>query len=101
MLEGVVYDADGQIVTRSFMDYALPRAAHLPEIRSRTNIIPCRTNPLGTKGVGEAGAIAAPASVINALLDALAGYGVTHIDMPATPVAVWRAIHQPSAASRL
>ncbi len=87
------YDSDGQLLSGSFMDYALPRAADLPAIASELDESqPCTHNPLGAKGCGEAGAIAAPAAIVSAVLDALAPLGVTDIDMPLTPEAVWRAI---------
>jgi|HubBroStandDraft_1064217.scaffolds.fasta_scaffold00567_19 carbon-monoxide dehydrogenase large subunit len=93
LLEHVAWDPDsGQVLTGSFMDYGMPRADHLPAIEFSFNIIPCRTNPLGIKGAGEAGAIGAPPAVINALVDALAPLGIDHIDMPATPLAIWTAI---------
>jgi len=94
LLENTVYDDDGQLVTGSFMDYAMPRADNIPHIDFRWNEIPCRTNPLGIKGAGEAGSIGAPPAVINAIVDALAPYGITHIDMPASPQRVWQAIQQ-------
>ena len=75
----------GQLVTGSFMDYAMPRADDLPFLTFKYNEIPCTTNPMGIKGAGEAGAIGAPPAVINAIVDALAGFGVEHVDMPATP----------------
>jgi carbon-monoxide dehydrogenase large subunit len=91
--EHVVYDPEsGQLLSGSLVDYTLPRADHLPDIECRFIEVPCRTNPLGVKGAGEAGAIAAPAAVMNALMDALAPRGVAHIDMPATPLAVWQAL---------
>ncbi len=91
--EHVVYDpGSGQLLSGSLVDYTLPRADHLPDIECRFIEVPCRTNPLGVKGAGEAGAIAAPAAVMNALMDALAPRGVAHIDMPATPLAVWQAL---------
>jgi carbon-monoxide dehydrogenase large subunit len=87
------YDTDGQLLSGSFMDYALPRAADLPLIESELDESqPCTHNPLGAKGCGEAGAIAAPAAIVSAVLDALSPLGVTDIDMPLTPEAVWRAI---------
>ena len=93
-IEHCVYDRDsGQLVSGSFMDYALPRAADLPafaiDIRDD---VPCKTNPLGIKGSGEAGAVGAPPAVINAIVDALSDLGVHHIDMPATPERIWRAM---------
>jgi carbon-monoxide dehydrogenase large subunit len=91
--EHVVYDPEsGQLLSGSLVDYALPRADHLPRIECRFVEVPCRTNPLGIKGAGEAGAIAAPAAVMNALMNALAPRGVTHLDMPATPMIVWQAL---------
>ena len=97
------YDADGQLLSGSFMDYALPRAADLPLIESELDESqPCTHNPLGAKGCGEAGAIAAPAAIVSAVLDALSPLGVTDIDMPLTSEAVWRAIAsaRPTGASR-
>jgi len=94
VLEGCRYDPEtGQLLTGSFNDYALPRADDVPPVEFAFNVVPCKTNPLGIKGAGEAGAIGAPPAVINAIVDALAEFGVEHIDMPATPERVWRAIH--------
>jgi len=90
--ENCVYDEDGQLVTGSFMDYRMPRAEDLPPIRVATQSTPCRHNPLGVKGCGEVGTIASPATVMNAVVDALSVYGVTHLDMPASPERIWRAI---------
>ena len=92
LVESTVYNEDGQLVTGSFMDYAMPRADIIPHIDFRWNVIPCTTNPLGIKGAGEAGSIGAPPAVINAIIDALAHLGVSHIDMPATPLNVWNTI---------
>ncbi len=92
LVEKTVYNDDGQLLTASFMDYAMPRADDLPSYAFRWIEIPCKTNPLGMKGSGEAGAIGAPPAVMNALIDALAPIGVTQIDMPATPSKVWQAI---------
>jgi carbon-monoxide dehydrogenase large subunit len=88
MLEGAVYDQDGQLLTASYMDYTMPRADNLPSFNVDTIVTPCPSNPLGIKGCGEAGAIASPPAVINAITDAL---GHEDIAMPATPQAVWRA----------
>ncbi|PPD14768.1 MAG: carbon monoxide dehydrogenase [Methylobacterium sp.] len=88
LLEGAVYDQNGQLLTASYMDYAMPRAADLPSFEIGTTLTPCPSNPLGIKGCGEAGAIAAPAAVMNAITDAL---GHENIAMPATPQAVWKA----------
>ena len=93
LLEHTVYEPDGgQLLSGTFMDYAIPRAADLPSIDVTFNEVPCRTNPVGVKGCGEAGAIGACPAVVNAILDALAPLGVTTIDMPATPERVWFAI---------
>ena len=88
MLEGAVYDGSGQLLTASYMDYCMPRADDLPSFDVAMTNTPCPSNPLGVKGCGEAGAIAAPAALINAITDAL---GHENIAMPATPQAVWRA----------
>ena len=88
LLEGAVYDKEGQLVTASYMDYTMPRAGDLPSFKVAMTSTPCPSNPLGIKGCGEAGAIAAPAAVINAITDAL---GHEDIAMPATPRAVWKA----------
>jgi len=93
LMEGLHYgQADGQLLSGSYMDYALPRADEIPRFRQKFNEVPCRTNPLGVKGAGEGGTIAAVPVVINAVLDALAPLGVRHLDMPATPQAIRAAI---------
>jgi carbon-monoxide dehydrogenase large subunit len=93
LLERTVYGEDGQLVTASFMDYAVPRAADTPSFVFETRNVPCATNTLGIKGAGEAGTIAGAGTVMNAVVDALdRAYGIRHIDMPATPEAVFRAI---------
>ena len=89
LLEHAVYDKDGQLMSGSFMDYTLPRAENFPTFKVDMTETKCPSNPLGIKGCGEAGAIAAPAAVMNAITDAL---GTEKIDMPATPLAVWRAL---------
>jgi carbon-monoxide dehydrogenase large subunit len=92
LAERTAYDS-GQLLSGSFMDYALPRAADFPFFWTETDESqPCTHNPLGAKGCGESGAIGAPAAVISALLDALAPLGVTDVEMPATPHRVWQAI---------
>jgi len=93
LFENTVYDETGQLKTGSYMDYCMPRADDVPSFHVTTTCTPCTHNPLGVKGCGEAGAIGSPPAIINAICDALAPYGVTHIDMPATPEKVWRAIH--------
>ena len=93
LMERQVYDrASGQLLTGSFQDYAMPRAAVLPDIQVALEEVPCKTNALGVKGIGESGTIGAPPTVINALIDALRPLGVETIDMPATPSRVWQAI---------
>ncbi len=92
LLEHTVYDESGQLLSGSFMDYAMPRAHHLPAIGSVSHPVPATTNPLGVKGCGEAGCAGALTSVMNAVVDALSVYGIRHIDMPATPAKVWQAI---------
>ena len=91
LFEGAHYDKDGQLVTASYMDYCMPRADDLPSFAVGTTVTPCPSNPLGIKGCGEAGAIAAPPAVINAITDALGHEDVT---MPATPQEVWRAVQK-------
>ncbi len=99
VLEHTVYDpSSGQLLSGSLMDYALPRANEFPDIEVELLEIPCASNPLGVKGAGEAGAVGSPPAVINAIIDALSGDGVTHIDMPATPERVWRAMVMAQAA---
>ncbi len=102
LLERTVYDpASGQLLSGSFMDYCLPRASDLPDLDIHLEGVPTHANPLGVKGAGQAGAIAAPQAVIAALLDALRPLGVLHIDMPATPEQVWRAIQTAPAHGRV
>ncbi|HZN72968.1 MAG TPA: xanthine dehydrogenase family protein molybdopterin-binding subunit [Micromonosporaceae bacterium] len=92
LFEEAVYDADGNLLTGSFVDYTLPSAADLPDIESDRTETPATSNPLGVKGVGEAGTIAATPAVVNAVVDALRPYGVSDIQMPLSPERVWRAI---------
>ena len=94
LLENAVYDESGQLVTASYMDYAMPRADDLPSFDVGMTVTPCPSNPLGIKGCGEAGAIAAPPAVINAITNAV---GHEDVPMPATPRAVWHAIHKAKA----
>jgi carbon-monoxide dehydrogenase large subunit len=101
LLEHAVYDpGSGQLISGSFMDYAMPRAHDLPPLGVELNEVPSPTNPLGAKGVGEAGAVAAPPAVINAIVDALAEHGVRHLDMPATPATIWQVIEKHAAPGR-
>jgi aerobic carbon-monoxide dehydrogenase large subunit len=100
LLENTVYDpVSGQLLSGSLMDYALPKAADLPDLNIVLSGTPTNANPLGVKGAGQAGAMAAPQTIICAILDALAPFGVTHIDMPATPERVWRAIQRETPRS--
>jgi len=93
LLEACIYDPEsGQLTSGSFMDYAMPRADTLPNINFKTNEVLCTTNPLGIKGAGEAGTVGALAAVINSVVDALSGYGIRHVEMPATPERIWQAI---------
>ena len=92
--EEAVYDSQGQLLTGTLLDYALPRAHKLPSFELGRTVTPCPHNPLGVKGVGEAGTIASPAAVTNAVVDALKPYGVLHLDMPLTSEKVWAAIHE-------
>jgi carbon-monoxide dehydrogenase large subunit len=91
--EGAVYSDEGQLLSGSMQDYALPRAEWLPNFELDETVTPSPVNPLGVKGVGEAGAIASTAAVANAVIDALSPLGIRHLDMPLTPPTVWRAIH--------
>ena len=100
LMEQVVYDPEsGQLLTASFMDYAMPRADTLPELVVGSNPVPTGLNPLGAKGAGEAGTVGALPAVLNAVMDALAPLGVRHLDMPATPERVWRAIQEARAST--
>jgi len=101
LTEHCAYDADGQLLSGSFMDYALPRADEVPQVVSEFDESqPCTHNPLGAKGCGEAGSIAAPAAIVNAVLDALAPLGVTDVAMPLTPERVWRVLTAAVAKNR-
>ena len=100
MYEDCLYDSQsGQLLTGSFMDYCIPRATHLPMFDWGQTETTCQTNPLGVKGCGEAGAIASPPALINAIVDALSPLGVTNVDMPATSAKVWQAIQSAKAAA--
>jgi aerobic carbon-monoxide dehydrogenase large subunit len=95
MVEDVVYDRDsGQLLCGSLMDYAVPRADMVPAIAVDFSPVPSKSNPLGIKGVGEGGTVAATPTVMNAIVDALAPLGVRHVAMPATPERIWRAIRE-------
>jgi carbon-monoxide dehydrogenase large subunit len=92
LMEEISYDESGQPITGSFMDYAMPRAGDIPLMATGDHPSPAKSNPLGTKGCGEAGCAGSLVCIVNAALDALSEYGVTQIDMPLTPERVWRAI---------
>ncbi len=97
LLENCCYDPEsGQLLSATFMDYTMPRAAHFPPIRFSRNEVPCTTNPLGIKGAGEAGAIGAPPAIINAVVNALSDYGIRHVDMPVTPDRLWKLMQSAS-----
>src|SRR6266702_3556178 len=98
LMEMTVYDGDGQLLTGSFMDYALPRASDSPEVTVVNHPVPTKTNVLGVKGCGEAGCAGSLTSVMNAIAHALSEFGILHMDMPATPYRVWRAIQDARAA---
>jgi len=97
LLEQAIYDSDGQLVTGSFMDYAMPRAHHAPMINVASHPVPTKSNPLGAKGCGEAGTSGGLPSVANAVIDALSEYGIRHLEMPMTPARVWQAIQDAKA----
>jgi carbon-monoxide dehydrogenase large subunit len=96
-MEKAVFDGEGQLVTGSYMDYALPRASDGLMFGFRSHPVPAKTNRLGAKGCGEAGCAGSLPAVMNAVVDALSEYGIRHIDMPATPLRVWQAIRQARA----
>ena len=97
IMEKTAYDAEGQLLTGSYMDYAMPRASDMPEVGFESHPVPAKNNPLGVKGCGEAGCAGALTSVMNAIVDALSDYGVANIDMPATPERVWKTIQDAKA----
>ena len=93
MIEEVAYGADGQPLTASFMDYALPRASDFPRFELDNTVTPTPINPLGAKGVGEAGTIGSTPCIVAVSVDALNGFGVRHLDMMLRPEKLWRIIH--------
>jgi len=98
LYEEVCYDREtGQLLTGSLLDYAVPRADSLPAFRSQFQETPSPTNPLGVKGIGESGSIGAPPTIVHAVLDALAPFGIAHLDMPLTPQKIWAAIQKARA----
>ncbi|MGA8612256.1 MAG: xanthine dehydrogenase family protein molybdopterin-binding subunit [Xanthobacteraceae bacterium] len=98
LMELAIYDKDGQLLTGSYMDYAMPRAADVPFFSLADHPAPATTNPLGVKGCGEAGCAGALTSVMNAVIDALADHGIRHLDMPLTPFRIWQALHSAESA---
>jgi carbon-monoxide dehydrogenase large subunit len=98
LLEEVVYDENGQLITGTLMDYAIPRATSLPRFETERTVTPTDVNPLGVKGVGEAGTIGSTPAVVNAVVDALQPFGVEHIDMPLKPEKIWRLINKKEEA---
>ncbi len=96
LLEAIRHDETGQVVTGSFMDYAMPRADDIPDIVCVNQGVPTALNPLGVKGVGESGTVGAMAATLNAVCHALQPAGVRHLDMPATPLRVWEALQRAS-----
>jgi carbon-monoxide dehydrogenase large subunit len=98
--EQVIYAEDGQLLTASFMDYAMPRASTLPPLAVHHHSVPCTTNPLGAKGAGESGVAGSLPSAVNAILDALASRGVQHLDLPMTSQRVWSALQRTATAAR-
>jgi carbon-monoxide dehydrogenase large subunit len=99
LMEDICRDASGQPLTGSFMDYALPRADDIGDIEVESHPVPTKTNPIGVKGAGEAGCVGALPAVANALVDALAEFGVRHLEMPATRERIWRAINRQKPVS--
>ncbi|MGB6939660.1 MAG: xanthine dehydrogenase family protein molybdopterin-binding subunit [Xanthobacteraceae bacterium] len=97
LMEDIKFDTEGQILTGSFMDYAMPRATDLTAFHVESNPVPTKSNSLGVKGAGEAGCVGAMPAVANALVDALSVLGIKHVEMPATPEVLWRAIHEARA----
>ena len=94
LMEDIRFDGSGQLLSGSFMDYAMPRAENFSPFHIRSNPVPTKTNPLGVKGAGEAGCVGALPAVANALVDALSEFGIRHVEMPATPERLWRAMRQ-------
>jgi aerobic carbon-monoxide dehydrogenase large subunit len=94
LMEDIHFDGSGQLVTASFQDYAMPHAHDFPDMEVEANPVPTKTNPLGVKGAGEAGCVGALPAVVNAVVDALSEFGIKHIEMPATPERVWRAMQR-------
>jgi carbon-monoxide dehydrogenase large subunit len=92
LYEGAIYDANGQLITGSMLDYTVPNAMQIPPIETARTVTPSPSNPMGIKGVGETGTIASTQAAVNAVVDALAPFGIRHMEMPMTPERVWRTI---------
>ncbi len=101
LMEQIIYDDDGQVVSGSFMDYCMPRATDVCAMKIASHPVPTKTNPLGVKGAGETATVGALAAVMNAINDALEPLGVANLSMPATPEKVWRAIRDAQATNAL
>ena len=99
LMERAVYDGEGQLLSGSYMDYALPRASDAPNFAFLSHPVPAKTDPLGAKGCGEAGCAGSLPSVMNAVIDALSELGIHHLDMPATPHRIWQAIQAAKQAA--
>jgi len=97
LIEDVAYDQQGQLITGSFMDYAMPRADNMSFMEIESNPVPTLTNPLGVKGAGEAGNVGGLPAVMNAVIDGLSAVGVRHLDMPCTPEKIWRTLQSLSS----
>ena len=94
VLENAVYDENGQLLSGTMMDYAIPKASSVPTYELDRTVTPCPYNPMGLKGVGETGTIASTPAVMNAIVDALSPYGVDHLDMPASPQRIWQILQE-------
>ena len=93
LLEGAIYDENGQLINGTYMDYVMPRADDLPSFEIDRQVTPCPHNPLGVKGAGEAGTIGSTPAVVNAVMDALSPFGIKNLAMPLRPESVWRAMN--------
>ena len=100
LYERIAFDEDGQLLTMTLTDYAVPTAGMVPDYELDLTVTPSPTNPLGAKGIGESGTVSAPPAIVNAVLDALAPFGITHLDMPLTSDKIWRALQSADGAGR-
>jgi carbon-monoxide dehydrogenase large subunit len=99
LFEEAKYDDAGQLLSGSLLDYGFPRIEQIPRMRTGFHVSPAPSNPLGVKGIGEAGCVGAPPAIVAAVCDALKPFGISHLDMPLTPPKVWRAIHETSRSA--